>query len=207
MAAAAVTLVDEREVVLRVSGVRFPVELLSPVGFRPDDLATWPRGDGRFEYVDGRLLFRPPCADTQQYVAIDVAFVLRSWSESRTELVVGGNEAGMKLGRDTRAADAAVWRRADVGEARGHLQSVPPVLAVEVGGQDEDEPVLRAKARWYLDHGVAIVWLVLPESREVVVVTGAGESRHGSGARLPEDQRLPGLAPEVDRFFAQLDRR
>ena len=64
--------------------------------------------------------------------------------------------------------------------------------------------MLRDKARWYLGSGVEIVWLVLPESREVVVVTAAGEERYGSGDHLPEQAALPALAPAVDDFFVQL---
>jgi hypothetical protein len=78
---------------------------------------------------------------------------------------------------------------------------------VEVSGQDEDEAVLRTKADWYLGHGVAVVWLVLPELREVVVLRRDGESRHGRGDQLPPSGALPGLAPPVDRLFVQLDRR
>ncbi len=148
----------------------------------------------------------PPCADFQQDVAMDVAFVLRSWSETRPEFIVGGNEAGMKLGGDVRAADAAVWRAADVRERSGHVRSVPPVLAVEVAGEDEEEPVLREKARWSLEHGVSIVWLVLPDTREVIVLTPAGESRFGRGERLAASELLPGLEPDVSRLFVQIDR-
>jgi Uma2 family endonuclease len=85
------------------------------------------------------------------------------------------------------------------------LRHAPPVLAVEVAGQDEDEQSLRGKASWYLNHGVAIVWLILPESREVLVLNGATEARHAALEVLSEDLRLPGLSPSVARFFAQLD--
>ena len=80
------------------------------------------------------------------------------------------------------------------------------MLAAEVAGPDEEERVLREKARWYLDHGVGIVWLVVPETREVIVITSSGEGRFGRDARLPGHALLPGLEPEVTRLFAQLDR-
>jgi Uma2 family endonuclease len=147
----------------------------------------------------------PPCADIQQDVAVDLVHVLRTWSESQSGFVVGGNEAGMKLGHDIRAADAAVWRRADVGPSTGRLRDAPPVLAVEVAGQDEDELSLRGKATWYLSHGVAVVWLILPASREVVVFSSTTEARYIGPETLAEDPRLPGLSPSVARFFAQLD--
>lgn len=203
---AAVQLLDDDEMILRRTGVRFPIEL-RPAAFRADHLESWPVVEGRLEYVEGKLLFMPPCGETQQEVASDVVFILRSWSEKQRDFVVGTNEAGMKLGPDIRAADAAVWRRADVGSIGTGLRHVPPVLAIEVAGQDEEETVLREKARWYLDHGVAIVWLVLPDTREVVVCTGSGESRHVMGTRLADDLRIPELGPDVDRFFVQIDRR
>ncbi|HEU4617383.1 MAG TPA: Uma2 family endonuclease [Gammaproteobacteria bacterium] len=206
MTEAAVKLLDDDAILLRRTGVRFPVEL-RPAGFEPDDLSTWPDVDGRLEWVDGRLLYMPPCADVQQDVAADVVHVLRSWSDTHPEFVVGGNEAGMKLGEDIRAADAAVWRAADVGRSIGKLRRAPPLLAVEVAGADEDEPVLRVKAHWYLDHGATVVWIVLPEPREVLVIRRDRESRHSRGQRLPLTPQLPDLAPDVDRLFVQIDRR
>ena len=104
-------------------GVRFPVELRAE-GVVPDQPLTWPAIEGRLEYVGGRLLYLPPCADFQQDVAMDVAFVLRSWSELQAGFVVGGNEAGMKLGGDVRAADVAVWRAADARARSGRVRSV-----------------------------------------------------------------------------------
>ncbi|HZA50715.1 MAG TPA: Uma2 family endonuclease, partial [Myxococcaceae bacterium] len=165
--------------------VRYPVELHVPPGFRPDVAATWPRVDGRLEFVGGRLLYMPPCGDVQQDVAMSVAHVLMRWSQEHPEFVLGGNEAGMILGGETRGADAAAWRKADVGVHTGGFRRVAPVLAVEIAGLDEGEPELRAKARWYLGHGVACVWLVLPETREVIVFGEAGESRCATGSRLP----------------------
>ncbi|HEY3356582.1 MAG TPA: Uma2 family endonuclease [Polyangia bacterium] len=186
--------------------VRFPIELVAPEGFRPDDLSTWPRLEGRLEYVNGRILYMPPCGDRQQEACIDLATVLGAWVHSHPEFVAGGNEAGMKLGGDVRAADGAIWRRADLGPHTGGVRRVAPLLAVEVAGREEGEPQLRAKARWYLDAGIATIWLILPQAREVVVVTAQGESRHGRGARLPEPTGLPDLTPEVADFFVQIDR-
>ena len=37
--------------------VRFPVELEPPDGFDPTRLETWPRVEGRLEWVEGRLLY------------------------------------------------------------------------------------------------------------------------------------------------------
>ena len=51
---------------------------------------------------------------------------------------------------------------------------------------------------------MAVVWLVLPKSRDVLVVTAGGETRHAAGDCLPPHPALPGLEPAVERFFRQL---
>lgn len=186
--------------------LRFPVELYPPVGFVPDRLETWPQLAGRLEYVQGRLLYMPPCGDTQQDTVTDLVITLGAWVRAHPDFVLGTNEAGMHFGGETRAADAAVWRRAELGAYRGGLRLVPPVLAVEVAGYDGDaEPALREKAAWYLGHGVAAVWLVLPESRELIVITPDGEQRLDRSARVAAHPALPGLTPAVSELFTQID--
>jgi Uma2 family endonuclease len=206
MAAPAPSEIDE-EMIAVPGSVRFPVELTPPEGFDPARLETWPRVEGRLEWVAGRLLYMPPCGTRQQYTVADLVGTLMVWARSERGFVVGTNEAGMLLGEDVRGADAAVWKRAASAlPADPGVQRVPPVLAAEVAGREESEAAMREKARWYLDHGVAVVWLLLPALREVVVVTSGGESRHGMGDRLPADPRLPGLAPPVDELFHQISR-
>jgi Uma2 family endonuclease len=100
--------------------VRFPVELIPPNGFDPERLETWPKVDGRLEYVNGRLLYMPPCGELQQYTVSDVVICLGSWVRVHPEFVLGTNEAGIRLQGCTRAADAAVWRRSGAA-ARPHL--------------------------------------------------------------------------------------
>ncbi len=84
------------------ASVRFPVELEPPEGFRPEEPASWPRIDGRLEWVGGRLLYMPPCGWIQQGVSVSVVTVLGQWQEERPDFFVGGNEAGMILGADVR---------------------------------------------------------------------------------------------------------
>jgi Uma2 family endonuclease len=147
----------------------------------------------------------PPCGDAQQDTVADVVTVLGLWTRAHPEFVVGTNEAGLHLGDDRRGVDAAVFRRGEVGPYRQRFRDVPPILAVEVaGGDDEPESALRDKARWYFDHGVPVVWIVLPETPEVIVLTRAGESRHGMGEELPSSPLLPDLAPRVDDVCRQV---
>jgi Uma2 family endonuclease len=193
------------DVVQVPASVRFPVELVPPDGFDPADLSTWPRIDGRLEWVGARLLYMPPCGEMQQVTVIDVSGTLWLWQRSHPEFSVGGNEAGMRLGEDSRAADVGVWRRER--PLTWGFRRQPPLLAVEVAGRDEGAETLREKARWHLAQGVPVIWIVLPDERRVIVVTAAGETHHQPGDRLPKHPDLPGLEPEVAELFRQVSQR
>jgi Uma2 family endonuclease len=186
------------------AALEIPVVLPPPAGFDPERLETWPRVEGRLEYVDGKLLYMPPPGDRQQDTCADVVGVLAAWRKTRAGFIVGGNEAGIQLGGEIRGADAAVWRRGDLGTYEGGLRRVAPVLAVEVAGKYDTEAQLREKAAWYLGHGVQIVWLLFPPERRVVVLGLAGEVSLLAGQRVPAHDALPGLTPAVDELFAQV---
>jgi Uma2 family endonuclease len=161
--------------------------------------------DGTLEFYDGKLYYMPPSADRQQDTSADVVTTLGVWRKTHRDFVVAGNEAGMLLDGESRGADAAVWRRADLGPRRGKFRPVPPVLAVEVKGELEDEETLRAKAHWYLSHGVEVVWLLFPEERRVIVLTAGQEHLVGPSGRLPPHPSLPGLEPLLEELFEQLE--
>ncbi len=182
----------------------FPVEVVPPPGFDPDDLSTWPKDSGRYEFVDGRLLYMPPCGEEQGSVTAGVVMALASWSLSHPEFVVRTNEIGVSWGRNKRGIDVAIWRRANLGPASDGFATVAPLLAVEVAGQNDREPYLRQKAAWYLANDVEIVWLVFPETREVIVPVAGQETRYGVGDTLAAHPALPGLEPLVADFFRQL---
>jgi Uma2 family endonuclease len=184
--------------------IRLPLELPPPDGFDPGDLRTWPVLDGQLEFVNGRLLYMPPSGDEQQDTVADVTTELGLWSRAHPEFLVSTNEAGLHLGRDVRAVDACVYRRADAGPYTGGLRRVPPVLAVEVAGRDDSPQALQEKADWLLERGVEVAWVLLPRTRRVIVRTAAGDVERGSGDRLPAHPSLPGLAPLVDDLFRQV---
>lgn len=164
--------------------VRFPIRLTTRRGFRVDSPASWPTVDGRLEFVDGALLFWPPCVGFQQDVSAEAVRLLGNWSVLHPEFIVAGNEAGMLL-------DGGRFRR------------IPPILAVEIAGEDEDEASLVARARWYLKHGVKTVWLAFPEVREVIVVS-ARRTRRLRGASRLDALGLPDLEVTAVELFRQL---
>ena len=197
------------DVLVLPRAVRFPVELIPPEGFDGERPQTWPDVPGRLECVDGKLLYMPPCGDEQQDTVADVVVALGGWVRKNNAFVLGTNEAGMRLAGSTRAADAAIWRRSDVSAYTGGLRRVAPILAVEVAGDatSDTETALLDKAKWYLGVGVRVVWVVVPHSRRVLVVTAGAITTLGAEARVPEAPELPGLDVRVADFFVQLDTR
>ena len=187
--------------------VRFPLELPLPEGFVADQPETWPAVEGQLEFVEGKLFYMPPSADRQQDTSADVITTLGTWRKAHRDFVVAGNEAGMILEGETRGADAAVWRRSDLAPHSGKYRRVPPVLAVEVEGELEDEPSLRIKAQWYLSRGVEVVWLLFPVARRAIVLTRDAEHCVGDGGRIPAHPMLPGLAPALEELFEQIEGR
>jgi hypothetical protein len=129
--------------------------------------------------------------------------VLGTWRKTHRSFIVGTNEAGMLLGGEARAADAAIWRKQDAGPREGKYRRAA-VLAVEVRGEFEDESSLRAKAGWYLSHGVEVVWLLFPAEPRAIVLTAHGETLVKAGETLPPCASLPDLAPLLDELFEQL---
>jgi Uma2 family endonuclease len=185
----------------------YPLELPPPDGFEPARPETWPQVHGRLELVEGRLLYMPPCGGEQNATAAAVVGELWRWRGERSGFTVGGNEAGMMFGREVRAADAAVWRSGDLGPVGPGYPRVPPVLAVEVVGRDEDVEDLSVKARWYLDRGVEVVWILVPATHGARVVTAGGTVDVAAGGRMPAHPSLPGLEPRLVDLFAQLGPR
>jgi len=188
---------------VELPGLVFPVELELPEGFVPEDTSTWPQVEGRLEYVAGRLFYRPPTGALQSKTVITVGHTLMEWATRHPDFVVGGGEAGMKLGPDVRGADVAIWRK-EASPDDHTMPRTPPILAVEVTGRDDTIAKLRPKAQWYLEHGVTAVWIADSDAREALACTASGESRHRLGDRMPPVEGLPDLDIAVADLFRQV---
>jgi Uma2 family endonuclease len=71
-------------------------------------------------------------------------------------------------------------------DLHGHIRRAPN-LAVEILSPDDRMTDVMDKLRFYLLHGVRLVWLIDPENRTVTVMTSVSEARI-----LSEDDTLDG---------------
>jgi Uma2 family endonuclease len=101
----------------------------------------------------------------------------------------------------------ASFERMPPGDAReqAYLQTAPD-LVVEVLSPDESARRFAAKLRFYLLHGVRLVWVVDPMSETITVYTpGRTEERIlRPGDTLDGGDVLPGFAAPVAEIMAQL---
>ena len=98
-----------------------------------------------------------------------------------------------------------------VGESE--IPTMAPLLAVEIKSDSNSLKDLRAKARRYLEHGTAMVWLIFPERRFIEVYqAGADDQILFAEDRLDGSTVLPGfsvmvadlLYPEQTKYYRKI---
>ena len=96
-------------------------------------------------------------------------------------------------------------RRATQPRRRGFIHGIPD-LAVEIASIDKTMADLAAKAAEYLEAGAALVWVVGPESRQVLVHRrGFPTLTLSESNTLDGGEVLPGFELPISRLFAELD--
>ena len=159
------------------------------------------------EVVDGRLM--PVSRGTWRHGAItlNAGVLLKNYAKANGGWVVAVGDPVTKLRHYS-----ALLRGPDVGVIRaerkptgrgvaGWLEGAPD-LAVEVRGDDASTNELMRKALEYLGAGGRLVWIVDPDSEEVLVVTPPNAFRILSrDDTLDGGDVLPGFACKVAALF------
>jgi SAM-dependent methyltransferase len=144
-----------------------------------------------------QVLPLPPCGDLRSDTVTDVIVTLGSHAKLCPEFVVGTRGVVASSDALEGTSDAALWRRKDLARYTGRLRRVPPLLAVEVQGAEDDLEDLDRKARWLLEAGVPRVWIVRPANMEVIQHCDAGVQRYRVGETIPARPDVPGFTPAV----------
>lgn len=80
-----------------------------------------------------------------------------------------------------------------------------PDLAVEVQSPSQSDWYMAQKARYYLAHGVAMVWLVYPDKRIVEVLMPSDRQLLTAADTLGGGALLPDFALPVQELFRELE--
>ncbi len=174
--------------------------------YTAEDLGKLPESGKRYELSQGELIPTMPPGGLHGVVAGEVYARLREWARSGPGGYVAV-ESGFILQRDpdtVRGPDVSYVRaaRAPATGVPRAFWELAPDLAVEVVSPDDTAAEIRRKDGEDLAAGTPSVWVVYPDTREVVLHTPDGLARTLRVTdTLTDEQVLPGFACPVAELF------
>lgn len=167
-------------------------------------------GDGcSRELVAGEAIELAPGSVEHGRVAGEALFVLKAFLRQNPQIgQVLANDTGFLLSRDpdtVRGPDIAFVRRERLANIprRGFFPGAPD-LAIEVVSPNDLAQEVERKVQEYLAAGAAMVWVLYPETRHVMVYRSSGEARVLSMKDALEGADvLPGFTCKVEELFGK----
>ncbi len=126
----------------------------------------------RFELINGEAVEMGTSGIWQSYIAARiVSFLMNFVTERQLGLVTTADGSYYLTPHDLRVPDAAFINNDKVARLQHPEGFAPfaPDLAVEVISPTNTAIEMREKVKLYLQSGTSLVWLVYPETREVIV--------------------------------------
>jgi len=164
-------------------------------------------GDGRRrELVGGEVVELAPGSVEHGRVVVTAAFPLQTFIRAHPLGEIFGNDTGFILSRNpdtVRGPDIAFVRRERLANvSRGSFFPGAPDLAVEVVSPNDLAQEVERKIQDYLTAGTAMVWVLYPETRHVMLYRSGGEARFlAEKDALDGGDVLPGFTCEVRELF------
>src|SRR5580698_7045599 len=149
-----------------------------------------PSDGSKLELVRGEIVVKPPPKGKHGVCCQRIGRFLGNFVEPARLGWVTTNDAGVVLERNpdtVRGPDVAFWSITRQPTCPEGYFEIPPDIAAEVLSPDDRRKDVRAKIKDYLFYGVALVWLVDPETRIVTVYRG-----NMKGVELDETETLDG---------------
>lgn len=172
-----------------------------------EEFAELPEDERVSELVRGRVVDMPPPGMGHGAIQLDLGARLLDHVKARgLGRVIVGSGVILERAPDTvRAPDISLFLRRE-GEVRrlsaGYSEDMPD-LAVEIASPSDSRPAVRRKAESYIAAGIALVWLIDPRARTVLVYDADGDTRLlREGEVLDGGDVLPGFAIPVADVFA-----
>ncbi len=181
-----------------------------------EELLALPEADVERDLIEGQLVERPMTKRNRWHggVEVRIARFLDEWLETRPEprgQVVGG-ETGFRILRDpdTSFGIDVAYVSAEVIAATPETSPYfegPPILAVEILSPSNQHGEMVQKIRAYLEAGVALVWLVDPDFKTIIVYRpDAAPVMFNVEQEIAGEPDLPGFRIALSRIFSGTSR-
>jgi Uma2 family endonuclease len=158
--------------------------------------------DRRFQLIDGRIVEKVPTLLHAAIVHLLSGFVFvylranpigRAYVEGRYRLPESDDNARIPDFSFVAGFDRPVI---DHGPA-----PFMPDWAVEVVSPDDKPDDLEARARYFLEHGTRLVWIIDPRTRRITVHTSGSQQIYSAGQMLDGGDLLPGFSVALTDLF------
>lgn len=173
--------------------------------FTAEEYAALPSDGPLRELIQGRIVDVPPAGTDHSILAIWIATLLNNVVLPRRLGIVTGEQGGYLLSENTvRAPDAAFmsWGRL---RRQGAYAVGGPDLVVEVVSPGDSAGDLQLKINDYVSAGTRLLWVVYPDTRQIVVHTPEAARTLNQADTLDGGDVLPGFSTPVSAIFAALE--
>jgi Uma2 family endonuclease len=174
-----------------------------------DELLELPRGQHRYELINGELKTMSPASHAHGRIAMRVGASLAQfvWENDLGEAYAAETGFLLRTKPDTVLAPDFAFiskQRASVGRDQKGFWSGPPDVAIEVLSPSESGPQARKKVAEWLGSGAKQVWSINPKNETVTIYRLSGETTTFTDEETVEaDDVLPGFRIAVKEIFKQ----
>ena len=172
-----------------------------------DELLELPRGQHRYELINGELKTMSPASHAHGRIAIRVGASMAQfvWQNDLGEAYAAETGFLLRTKPDTVLAPDFAFiskQRASEGRDQKGFWPGPPDVAIEVLSPSESGPQARKKVGQWLDYGTKQVWIVNPKNETVTIYRSSGDTTSFSDEETVEaDDVLPGFRIAVKEIF------